>query len=201
MPVKLGGAEGDAGQCHADRSPKPVPWLVVARPLVRLSEEQSQLFLELLSVLVVRLGQKNGKIVGKRHNLILFRRAQKIIRLLGTEGRQQSVSIEFFSCHASTLLACTISTTFTSTAGSKKKVVFLFEDSTILAMPKPAMTPEDVEALTKALQAMHAAEVDLQKAFLEQRPWEERDKAIKKARETRYAWISLGGRFFTNWPV
>jgi len=32
------------------------------------------------------------------------------------------------------------------------------------------MTPEDVEALTKALREMHAAEVDLQKAFLEQRP-------------------------------
>jgi len=155
----------------------------------------------LLSVLVVRLGQKNGEIVGKRHDLTLFRRAQKIIRFLGTEGCQQSMSIEFFSCHGSTLLACTISTTFTATAGGKKKVVFLFEDSTILAMPKPAMTPEDVEALTKALQEMHAAEADLQKAFLEQRPWEARDKAIKKARETRYAWISLGAKFFTNWPV
>ena len=32
-------------------------------------------------------------------------------------------------------------------------------------MPKPSMTPEDVKALTKALQEMHAAEVDLQKAF------------------------------------
>jgi hypothetical protein len=68
-------------------------------------------------------------------------------------------------------------------------------------MPKPAMTPEDVEALTKALQEMHTAESDLQKAFLEQRPWEERDKAIKKARQTRYAWISLGAKFFHNWPV
>ena len=46
------------------------------------------------------------------------------------------------------------------------------------------MTPEEVEALTKALQEMHAAEVDVQKAFIEQRPWEERDKAIKKARQT-----------------
>jgi hypothetical protein len=71
----------------------------------------------------------------------------------------------------------------------------------VWAMPKPALTPEDVEALTKALQEMHAAEVDVQKAFLEQRPWEERDKAIKKARQTRYAWISLGAKFFTNWPV
>jgi hypothetical protein len=68
-------------------------------------------------------------------------------------------------------------------------------------MPKPAITPEDVEALTKALQEMHAAEVDVQQAFLEQRQWEERDKAIKKARQTRYAWISLGAKFFTNWPV
>jgi hypothetical protein len=42
-------------------------------------------------------------------------------------------------------------------------------------MPKPALRPEDVEALTIALQEMHAAEVDVQKAFLEQRPWEERD--------------------------
>jgi hypothetical protein len=68
-------------------------------------------------------------------------------------------------------------------------------------MPKPALMPEDVEALNIALQEMHAAEVDVQKAFLEQRPWEERDKAIKKARQTRYAWISLGAKFFTNWPV
>ena len=68
-------------------------------------------------------------------------------------------------------------------------------------MPKPSMTPEDVKALTQALQEMQAAEVDVQKAFLEQRPWEERDKAIKKARQTRYAWISLGAKFFTNWPV
>jgi hypothetical protein len=83
----------------------------------------------------------------------------------------------------------------------KKEVVFLSEDSTVWAMPKPAMTPEDVEALTKALQEMHAAEIDVQQAFLEQRPWEERDKAIKKARQTRYAWISLGAKFFTNWPV
>ena len=45
------------------------------------------------------------------------------------------------------------------------------------------MTPEDVEALTIALQEMHAVEVAVQKAFLEQRPWEERDKAIKKARQ------------------
>jgi hypothetical protein len=82
-----------------------------------------------------------------------------------------------------------------------KKVVFLFEDSIIWTMPKPAMTPEDVEALTKALQEMHAAEVDLQKAFLEEKPWVERDKAIKKARQTRYAWTSLGAKFFTNWPV
>jgi hypothetical protein len=94
-----------------------------------------------------------------------------------------------------------IGTTFSATAGGKKEVAFLFEDSTILAMPKPAMTPEDVEALTKAIQEMHAAEVDVQKAFLEQRPWEERDKAIKKARQTRYAWISLGAKFFMNWPV
>jgi len=50
------------------------------------------------------------------------------------------------------------------------------------------MTPEDVEAFTKALQKMHAAEVHVQKAFIEQRPWEERDEAIKKARQTRYAW-------------
>jgi hypothetical protein len=68
-------------------------------------------------------------------------------------------------------------------------------------MPKPDMTPEDVEALTIALKEMHAAEVDVQKAFLEQRPWEERDRAIKKARQTRYAWISLGAKFFMNWPV
>ena len=96
---------------------------------------------------------------------------------------------------------CAIDTTFSATAGGKKEVVFLFEHSTVWAMPKPAMTPEDVEALTKALQEMHAAEVDVQKAFLEQRPWEERDKAIKKARQTRYAWISLGAKFFTNWPA
>ena len=57
-------------------------------------------------------------------------------------------------------------------------------------MPKPAMTPEDVEALTEALQEMHEAEVDVQKAFLEQKSWEKREKAIKKARQTRYAWIS-----------
>jgi hypothetical protein len=68
-------------------------------------------------------------------------------------------------------------------------------------MPKPAMTSEDVEALTKALQEMHAAESDLQRAFIEQKPWEERDRAIKKARQTRYAWISLGAKFFHNWPV
>jgi len=157
--------------------------------------------LESFSIRVVRLGQKNSEIVGKRHDLILFGRAQKIVRLLGTEGCQQSMRIEFFGCHGSTLLACAIGTTFSATAGCKKEIVFLFEDSTVWAMPKPALTPKDVEALTKALQEMHAAEVDVQKAFLEQRPWEERDKAIKKARQTRYAWISLGATFFTNWPV
>ncbi len=68
-------------------------------------------------------------------------------------------------------------------------------------MPKPVMTPEDVEALNKALQEMHVAEVDVQKAFLDQRSWEERDKAIKKARQSRYAWTSLGAKFFMNWPV
>ena len=68
-------------------------------------------------------------------------------------------------------------------------------------MPKPAMTPEDVEALTEALQEMHEAEVDVQKAFLEQKSWKKREKAIKKARQTRYAWISLGAKFFMNWPV
>jgi hypothetical protein len=108
---------------------------------------------------------------------------------------------EFFGCHGSTLLVCAVGNRFCVTAGSKKEIVFLFEDSIIWAMPKPAMTPEDVEALSKALQEMHAAEVDLQKAFLEQRPWEERDKAIKKARQTRYAWTSLGAKFFMNWPV
>jgi hypothetical protein len=65
-----------------------------------------QLFLESFSILVVRLGQKNSEIVGKRHDLILFGRAQKIVRLLGTEGCQQSMRIEFFGCHGSTLLAC-----------------------------------------------------------------------------------------------
>ena len=69
-----------------------------------------------------------------------------------------------------------------------------------LGMPKPDMKPEDVEALDKALQEMHAAEIDVQKAFLERRPWEG-DKAIKKARQARFAWISLGAKFFTNWPV
>ena len=94
-----------------------------------------------------------------------------------------------------------IGTTVSATAGGKKEVVFFFEDSTVWAMPKPTMTPEEVEVLTKALQEMHAAEVDVQKAFIEQRPWEERDRAIKRARQTRYAWISLGAKFFTNWPV
>ena len=68
-------------------------------------------------------------------------------------------------------------------------------------MPKPAMTPEDVQAITEALHEMHAAEIDVQKAFLEQRPWEERDKAIKKAHQTRYVWNALGAKFFKNWPV
>jgi sulfur relay (sulfurtransferase) DsrF/TusC family protein len=39
--------------------------------------------------------------------------------------------IEFFGCHGSTLLACAICTTFSATAGGKKEVVFLFEDSTV----------------------------------------------------------------------
>jgi hypothetical protein len=97
--------------------------------------------------------------------------------------------------------ACAIGATFSATAGAKKEIGFLFENSTIWDMPKPAMTPEDVEALTKALQEMHAAEVDLQKAFLEQSHWEERDKAIRKAHQTRYAWNSLGAKFFRNWPA
>src|SRR5271157_4479530 len=102
--------------------------------------------LESFSIRVVRLGQKNSEIVGKRHDLILFGRAQKIVRLLRTEGCQQSMRIEFFGCHGSTLLACAIGTTFSATAGDKKEIVFLFEDSTVWAMPKPALTPEDVEA-------------------------------------------------------
>jgi hypothetical protein len=68
-------------------------------------------------------------------------------------------------------------------------------------MPKPAMTPEDVEAINKALQEMQSAEADLQKAFLEGRPWEGRDSAVKKAHQTRFAWNALGSRFFRNWPV
>src|ERR1700722_4928951 len=90
-----------------------------------------QLFLKSCSILVVRLGQKNSEIVGKRHNLILFELAQKIVRLLGPERCQQSVRVEFFGCHGSTLLACAIGTTFSATAGGKKEVVFLFEDSTV----------------------------------------------------------------------
>ena len=43
-----------------------------------------------------------------------------------------------------------------------------------MALPKPAMTPEDMQAITEALHEMHAAEIDVQKAFLEQIPWEER---------------------------
>jgi hypothetical protein len=89
------------------------------------------LFLKSCSILVVRLGQKNGEIVGKRHNLILFGRAQKIVRLLGTEGSQQSVRVEFFGCHGSNVLACAIGSTFSATAGGKKEVVFLFEHSTV----------------------------------------------------------------------
>ena len=38
--------------------------------------------------------------------------------------------------------ACAIGNTLSSTSGGQKEVVFLFEDSTIWAMPKPAMTPE-----------------------------------------------------------
>ena len=109
--------------------------------------------------------------------------------------------LELSGCHGSPLLVCAVGNRFCATAGGKKEIVFLFEDSMIWAMPKPAMTPVDVAALSKALQEMHAAEVDLQKAFLEQRPWEERDTAIKKARQTRYAWTSLGAKFFMNWPV
>ena len=71
-----------------------------------------QLFLESFSILVVGFGQKNSEIIGKRHGLILFGRAQKIVRRLGAEGRQQSMRIEFFGCHGLTLLACAIDTTF-----------------------------------------------------------------------------------------
>jgi hypothetical protein len=145
--------------------------------------------------------KRTARSFGKLHDHILFAHGPKIVRLLETEGFQQSMRLEFFVCHGSPPLACAVGNTFCATAGGKKEIVFLFEDSMILAMPKPAMTPVDVEALSKALQEMHAAEVDLQKAFLEQRPWEERDKAIKKARQTRYAWTSLGAKFFMNWPV
>ena len=67
--------------------------------------------------------------------------------------------------------------------------------------PPHGYVRDRTQQTTKALQEMHTAEFDLQKAFLEKRPWEERDRAIKKARQTRYAWISLGAKFFRNWPV
>jgi hypothetical protein len=96
-----------------------------------------QLFLESFSILVVRLGQKDSEIVGVRHDLILFGRAQKIVRRLGTEGCQQSMRIEFFGGHGLTLLACAIGTTISATDEGKKEVVFLFEDSTIGPCPNP----------------------------------------------------------------
>jgi hypothetical protein len=83
-----------------------------------------QLFLELFSILVVRLGQKDSEIVGMRHDLILFGRAQKIVRRLGTEGCQQSMRIEFFGCHGLTLLACAIGTTISATDEGKKESSF-----------------------------------------------------------------------------
>jgi hypothetical protein len=114
----------------------------------------------------------------------------------------ESMRIEFFRMSWLNSTACALSAPRSlQPLEGKKRSFFSLKNSTVWAMPKPTMTPEEVEVLTKALQEMHAAEVDVQKAFIEQRPWEERDKAIKKARQTRYAWISLGAKFFTNWPV
>ena len=67
-------------------------------------------------------------------------------------------------------------------------------------MPKPPMTPEDVEALTIALQETHAAEV-MSESIPRAKAVGGKDRAIKKARETRDAWITLGTKIFTNWPV
>ena len=62
------------------------------------------------------------------------------------------------------------------------------------------MTKEDVKAIKNALDAKHSAEADLQKAFIEQRPTEEIDNAIRKHHQTRDAYNSLSKKFFPNWP-
>jgi hypothetical protein len=67
-------------------------------------------------------------------------------------------------------------------------------------MPKTPMTQADVDAITKALEEKHSAEVALQRACLEQRPSEEIDQAIRTFHQKSDVYRSLGAKFFENWP-
>jgi hypothetical protein len=91
-------------------------------------------------------------------------------------------------------------TASTGIGGSKKEVVFSYENSTILSMPKPLMTQADVQEIMDALKEKHSAEEALQRACLEQRPTEEIDQAISKFHQTSEVYRSLGAKFFENWP-
>jgi hypothetical protein len=62
------------------------------------------------------------------------------------------------------------------------------------------MTTEDRIALDKAFSECKSAEQVLHEAFLNRRPAEEIDSAIRTFQEKQTAWTSLRDKFYHRWP-
>ena len=67
-------------------------------------------------------------------------------------------------------------------------------------MSNPIITAEDRIALDKAFYECKSAEQALHEAFLNRRPIEEIDSAIRTFKEKQTAWASLRDKFYHRWP-